>query len=146
MRFLPTSPLTVLAFGTVVACRSSEADRPSPTPSVPSSVASAMPASSVKNELARIVFVDKEKCCQCTRDRIEASWSALQAALAGRRDAVRVERVHFDTQPQLARRYHARRPIMAFPAVYFLDDEGNVLELLQGELTREQLSAALEGQ
>ena len=94
--------------------------------------------------VARIVFIDKENCCQCTQDRIDASWAALQAALAGRASPVPVERVHVDTQPELAAQYRNKQAFMALPAVYLLDGSGNVVELLQGELTHAQVSAALE--
>ena len=128
-----------------VACRGNNV-KPEPSKaSAPSAATSAAAAaSSAQTKLARIVFVDKENCCQCTRDRIDASWTALQAALAGRKGAVPVERVHVDTQPKLTGEYRSKQPFVALPAIYLLDGSGNVVELLQGELTQAQLSAALE--
>jgi hypothetical protein len=129
----------------VVACRGSDV-KPDPSKaSVPSTAASAAAtASSSQTKLARIVFVDKEKCCQCTQDRIDASWTALQAALAGRKVALPVDRVHVDTQPEQAAKYRNKQPFTALPAIYLLDGSGNVVELLLGELTQAQVSAALE--
>lgn len=144
MRSSTTSLLALAAWVCTAACQSGNTNQSLATASAPSSVVPAGPAASAQSRLTRIVFIDKENCCQCTRDRIDASWSALQAALAGRSKAIPVERVHFDTQPQLGREYHSRRPTLTFPAIYFLDGEDNIVELLQGELTQAQLSAVLE--
>jgi hypothetical protein len=134
----------VVAVAATVACRSSEV-KPEPSAASSTSAATAAaPVSSAQTPLTRIVFVDQEKCCQCTRDRIEGSWAALQAALAGRGNSIPVARVHVDTQPQLAAEYRAKRPFLALPAVYLLDGSGNVLELLQGELSQAELSAAMD--
>ena len=129
----------------IVACRSSDV-KPEPSKaSVPRAVASAgLAESSSQSRVTRIAFVDKEKCCQCTQDRIDASWAALQAALAGRDSALPVERIHVDTQAELAGKYRSKQPFMALPAIYLLDGSGNVVELLQGELSQAQVSAALE--
>jgi hypothetical protein len=127
-----------------VACRSSGAKPESSEPSAASAAASAPAAPSAQMKLARIAFLDKQKCCQCTQGRIDASWTALQAALAGRQDALPVERIHVDTQPDQAAKYRSQQPFVAIPAIYLLDRSGNVVQLLQGELTQAQLSAALE--
>jgi hypothetical protein len=99
--------------------------------------AAAAPASRV----ARIVFLDKEQCCDCTRKAQEASWTAIQTALGGA--AIPVERIHFDTQSGQAEPYRALRPMMASPGIYFLDAAGGLVEQLQGEVTADQVRAVL---
>ena len=88
--------------------------------------------------LARIVFVDQEEACGCTMDRIQATWEALDQALLEHPD-VPVERIHGDTQEELAAPYLAMKALVVAPGVYFLDGEGKLLDQLQGELTAEEL-------
>jgi len=106
----------------------------------PSSVATA-PASA--SPLARIVLVDEEECCNCTRDRINATVGALTVAL-GQPPAFPVERLHKDTQPEMVAAYSTFRPIMVIPAVYFVDANDAILDMLQGELKPEQITAVID--
>ena len=64
--------------------------------------------------VVRIVFIDKENCCKCTRERTEKSWAALQEALEGK--SIPVERVHVDTQATEAGKYRKIKPMVAIPA------------------------------
>ena len=102
------------------------------------------PGTSASASVARIVFVDQEQACDCTAARIEGSWTALQAAL-GQGSEVPVERIHRDTQEQEADQYRLLRPMVTVPGIYLLDEGGAVMELLQGEVTEEQLRQALQG-
>lgn len=115
----------------------------SPTPA--SSSEQAVSGTQPETTVARIVFIDQEQACECTRDRIEASWTALQAAL-GEGSAMQVERIHRDTQQEQAEEYRLLRPMVTVPGIYLLDEGGAIVELLQGEVTEQQLRAALEGQ
>ena len=92
--------------------------------------------------VARIVFIDQEQACDCTRRRIDGSWAALQAAL-GRDSGIAVERIHRDTQEEQAEQYRLLRPMVTVPGIYLLDGRGAVVELLQGEVTEEQVRTAL---
>jgi len=92
--------------------------------------------------VAKIVFLDQEQCCDCTRERIDGTWSELTAAL-GEGSEVPVERIHNDTQEDLARPYLDLRPMMVAPGLYFLDPDGGLIEMLQGELTQAQITAVL---
>ena len=92
--------------------------------------------------VAKIVFVDQEEACDCTRARIDATWSTLQLALEGR-EGTPVERIHSDTQELQARPYLDMRPLMVAPGLYFLDADGGLVEQLQGELTEGQIGALL---
>ena len=104
-----------------------------------SQVAAATPAAA---KVTRIVFVGKEHPCDCTRKALDAGWSALQKAL-GTPAKLAVERLQVDTEAVKVEPYRQQKPIMALPAIYFLDGKGVVTELLQGEVTLEQIGHAL---
>jgi hypothetical protein len=109
----------------------------------PSKASPARPSGAeASTKVAKIVFIGKEIACQCTRDRVAGSWSALQKALGGRRD-IRVERVQADRQRAEFDRYTAMRSIVTLPAVFFLDGAGALVEMLQGEISTEQFQRAL---
>jgi len=91
--------------------------------------------------VAKIGFLDQVQCCKCTRDRIEKSWAALQVALGNR--SIPVERVHLDSQAALAKPYSQLRSYQVVPAIYFLDDRGKLLEMLQGEVSAEAIGKLL---
>jgi hypothetical protein len=130
---------TVAAVGCGQA--SGESSRAQPAPSAAGQPASAS-ASPGARAVARIVFIDQEQACECTRNRIDGSWTALQAAL-GEGSGVAVERIHRDTQEEQAEEYRMLRPLVTVPGIYLLDENGAILELLQGEVTEAQLRAAL---
>lgn len=92
--------------------------------------------------VAKIVFVDKEHACNCTRTRVDGAWKVLQNAL-GKPGKVPVERLQIDTQGEKVAAYRRQRPMMALPAIYFIDEQGKVVDLLQGEVTKDQVFAAL---
>ena len=102
----------------------------------------AVDAGNPQTVVVRIAFLDQEKCCDCTRRRIEASWAALQAALGSKSD-VKVERVHVDTQKSQAEAYRRLKPNQVIPALYFLDHEGQLVEMLQGEVSADAVRKAL---
>lgn len=104
---------------------------------------SASPAPAAGAKVARIVFVDKQNACKCTRDRTEASWEALQIAL-GKGSRIPIERIHIDTQTDKVAPYQKLRPVMAIPAVYMMDGQGRLVAMFQGELKPEQLAQPLE--
>lgn len=93
--------------------------------------------------VARIVFVDKEKACACTRTRIDNSWKAL-TDVVGYPPVPDVVRIHMDSQPEKAAPYQKQRPIMVPPAIYFLDRQDRLVQMLQGEVKSEQVRAALK--
>jgi len=95
-----------------------------------------------KKAVAEIVFVGKQNACDCTRKRIEDSWTALQKAL-GTPAKLPVERLQIDTDEAQVEPYRQQKAMMALPAIYFVDDKATVLELLQGEVTAEQVDDLL---
>jgi hypothetical protein len=93
---------------------------------------------------AKIVFIDKEHACDCTRKRVEQAWTTLQSAL-GTAAALPVQRLHIDTQAAEAAAYTNAKPLMVPPGIYFVDSQGAVIEMLQGEVEAKEIQAALKG-
>ncbi len=108
-------------------------------PVEPAQVAEVASASAV----AKVVFVGQEKACNCTRERVDAAWAALSEAL-GTPPKVPVQRLQLDTQEAQVEPYRKQKPVFALPGLYFVDGQGQVLELLQGKVKPEQINAALK--
>jgi hypothetical protein len=126
-----------MAAVTLAACKQNE---PASTVDTPPKAAAAQSLTAV----TKVVFVDKEMACECTQNRINETWTALQAAL-GTPAVLPVERVHVDTQAALAAPYTAAKPLLVPPGIYFVDANGAVIELLQGEVKADQIKAILQG-
>ena len=107
------------------------------------SAAEAVSANQSASKVTRVVFVGKEHACDCTRKTVDAGWAALQKAL-GTSAKLPVERLQIDTEGSKVEPYRKQKPIMALPAIYFLDGKDVVLELLQGEVTAEQILGVLQ--
>lgn len=120
-----------------LGCRSEQASA-APVEAAPTTPDPAASVETKSPAVARIVFVDKEDACACTRERADQSWAALQAAL-GEDNKLPVERVYIDTQHDKAAPYLEMAQVMVVPGVYLLDDAGKLIELLQGEVTEDQL-------
>jgi hypothetical protein len=135
---LSASSLLLVAAGCNRTSRAAAAQTTASATSV-SQPAAAKPTGT---KVTKIVFVGKEHPCDCTRKALDAGWSALQKAL-GTPARVAVERLQVDTQGDKVEPYRQQKPIMALPAIYFLDGKGVVTELLQGEVTAEQIGQAL---
>lgn len=151
--------VVVIVAGLILAASACEPGRTSPaaSASAQSAPAQSAPAQSASAQsapaqpvsvvaapkVAKIAFIDKEQACDCTRKRIESTWTALQAAL-GTPAKLPVERIHLDTQALQADAYTVLKPLMVPPGVYFLDGRDAVVELLQGEVTAEQITAVLK--
>ena len=94
-------------------------------------------------KIAKIVFLDTENACDCTRKRIEEAWKALQAAL-GAPTTLTVVRIHVDTQAALAGPYTLLKPLIIPPGIYFVDEHEAMIEMLQGAVKQEQITAVLK--
>jgi len=121
------------------ACERTKAAPAQAGAKTPSSALKPQPAS----KLARIVFIDKENACDCTRKRVEKTWTALQLAL-GTPPALPVQRLHVDTQAGEAATYTNAKPLMVPPGIYFVDGRGGVVELLQGEVEGTEIERVLK--
>jgi hypothetical protein len=131
----------------VTACKNGTAEAASATASaaVVATGAPTIEAAATKDadsKVARIVFVGKEQACDCTRKTVEAGWATLQKAL-GTPAKLPVETLQLDTQGSQVEPYRKMRPIMALPAIYFIDGKGGLVEMLQGEVSEAQVSSAL---
>lgn len=152
--------LVVLAWvlcGCLVGCskQSVSASEKSSAPAVSTQTASVSePAQVAKSDAAptskpgatkvtKIVFVGKEHACACTRKAIDGSWAALQSAL-GTQSLVPVEQLKIDTESAKVEPYEKQKAIMALPAIYFLDEKGVAIDLLQGEVSAAQIAPLLK--
>jgi hypothetical protein len=122
---------------TTAAAQTATTAAPAPVATDPSAPAASTPASPV----AKIVFISKENACQCTRAAIDASWAALQEALAGAN--IPIEKLAIDTQVDQVAPYREMQAIFAVPAIYFLDALGGFVNQLQGEVTAAAVHAIL---
>jgi hypothetical protein len=140
-RLLEATLLISMAFaaGCSRADASASADTSQPAAGSASAAVAANPAA---QPVAQIVFIDKEKCCDCTKARIDGSWKALQDAL-GKDPKVTVARVHIDTQSELAKQYTSVKPLMVPPGIYFMSASGDVIKQLQGEVKTAEIAAVL---
>lgn len=98
--------------------------------------------STVNAVISRIVFVDQEKCCGCTRERIDKTWKAL-IDVVGYPPTPDVERLHMDSQADKVAPYTKQKPIMVPPAIYFFDAQNRLVQVLQGEVKVEQIKKVL---
>ena len=105
--------------------------------------AAAMAATPATSKVARVVFMDKEHACECTRKRVDDTWAELQTAL-GTPPKLPIERIHIDTQAAQAGPYTSAKPLMVPPGIYFVDQQQHVVELLQGEVKAEEITAVLK--
>ena len=94
-------------------------------------------------KVKRIVFLDKESCCDCTRKRQDITWDNLQAALAAAPVKPAVEVIHLDSQADQAAVYTDLEPVMVPPALYFFDHEELLLDMVQGEIAQDQIEKIL---
>jgi hypothetical protein len=146
MRPFSISALLVLSV-TVTSCenRKAEAASVSASAAVLASaapiVASPSPSDSA-TKVDRIVFVGKEHACDCTRKKVDAALAALQQVL-GTPAKIPVEMLKVDTEEEKVEPYRKQKPMMAVPAIYFIDSKGGVVEMLQDEVTAAQVGKLL---
>jgi len=134
----------LLAFSFSTGCKQEAAASENPTVNKNTApVSTSQKTQKTKKAVVKIVFVGKQNACDCTRKRIEDSWSALQKAL-GTPAKLPVERLQIDTDGAQVEPYRQQKAIMALPALYFVDDKATVLELLQGEVTEDQILAVIK--
>jgi hypothetical protein len=110
---------------------------------VPAAAVAATPAPTPTSKIARVVFMDKEHACECTRKRVDDTWAALQTVL-GTPPKLPIERIHIDTQAAQAGPYVSEKPLVVPPGIYFVDRQQHVFELLQGEIKADEIAAVLK--
>lgn len=129
---------------TVTSCENHKAEAASVSASaaVVGSAASAAVLAATNNSTAqvvRIVFVGKEHACDCTRKKVDTALAALQQVL-GNPYKIPVEMLKVDMEEDKVLPYRKQKPMMAVPAIYFVDAKGSVIDMLQGEITEEQIA------
>jgi len=128
----------------VTACenRKAEAAPASASAAVTTPTASATDLTAANNPTAKIVkvvFVGKEHACDCTRKKVDTALTALQQVL-GNPYKIPVEMLKVDTEEDKVEPYRKQKPMMAVPSIYFVDGKGVVTDMLQGEITAEQIA------
>ena len=146
MRRFPIFALLVLSV-TVTACENRKAEAASVSTSAAVVASAASPAAlPVSNDstakVVRIIFIGKEHACDCTRKKVDTALAALQKVL-GTPPKTPVEMLKIDTEEEKVEPYRKQKPMLAIPAIYFVDGKGRVVELLQGEVTEVQLRKVL---
>jgi len=111
--------------------------------SMPAAAAAATSPAVTTSRVARVVFMDKENACKCTRKRVDDTWAALQTAL-GTPPKLPIERIHVDTQAAQAGPYTNAKPLIVPPGIYFMDQQQHLFELLQGEIKADEITAVLK--
>jgi hypothetical protein len=134
--------LGLLVVTTACESRKAEAASTEASAAVVASAAQDLGANEVKTKIEKIVFIGKEHACDCTRKKVETAQAALQKLL-GNPAKIPVETLLADTQEDQVEPYRQMRPMMALPAIYFIDDKGGLVEMLQGEITEAQVSKVL---
>lgn len=134
--------LTTVLLGLALSLATAGCNNPSNAATGQASAQTQAAASPAAAKVTRVVFVGKQNACDCTRRTVDAGWAALQKAL-GTPAKLPVERLQIDTEGEKVAPYRKQRPMMALPAIYFVDGKNVVLELLQGEVSEAQIAAAL---
>jgi hypothetical protein len=106
---------------------------------VASTVVDAMPRAAV---VSRVVLVGMAGACACMRTRTEAASAVLEKTL-GNPPRLPVERIALDTERERAEPYRRQQPLSRLPAIYFVDAEGGVVSMLEGEVTGAQIEALI---
>lgn len=90
----------------------------------------------------RIVFVGQKEACPCTMRRIERVMPKIEGIVA-EYVGVELSKVRIDVEVEEADRYDEMRSMVEIPGVYFLGGDGELVDMLQGEVTAAQIEAVL---
>jgi|GEM_PF-1347122 len=140
-----TLGLVVCVQAEVTAPSSSASPEAAPDPAAsaqPSPAASPLSGGASRTSPLRIVFVDKEVACACTRKAVDAGWKTLESVV-GSKSTVPIKRLFLDKQPAEVAVYRNKRPMVALPAIYVLDKAENIVGMVQGEIKAEELRKLL---
>ena len=136
--------LLVIAAG--AGCRAAPTQGTQATSTAASSVESAATTgATAAGRVTQVVFIGQREACKCTRNRIDATWAALEQVLANHPE-IEVKKLEQDVQQEEADRYDELKPLMVAPGVYLMDGNGKLVQMLQGALTSKQLEQAMGGQ
>jgi len=109
----------------------------------PAAAMAATPVTPTTSKVARVVFMDKEHACECTRKRVDDTWAAAPDS-PGTPPKLPIERIHIDTQAAQAGPYTSAKPLMVPPGIYFVTSSSAWSNYLQGEVKAEEIAAVLK--
>lgn len=101
------------------------------------------PVEETQGRIESIVFVGQKEACECTKNRIEASWKALQDTLKDG-PQIPIKRIQLDVDGEEAKKLNEQKPLVVAPGIYFLDAKKVVVALLQGEVRVDQIMPLLQ--
>lgn len=136
------SALIVLSFILLGGCNLEQSTNVTKPMKVDMSAPKAIESESSIN-IEKIVFVGQKQACNCTRERIDKSWKVLQEVMKDKKD-VKIERVQLDVDETRYEDLNKLRPLLTAPGMYFFDENGQLVEMLQGELEEYQILSILE--
>jgi hypothetical protein len=95
-----------------------------------------------RTQVAKIVFLDRLDGNADAKARLDGIWSEVQAALEGWPE-VNVERIHIDAEPRQSSKFLEMRSVDKPPGLFFLDADGALLEMVEGEIRANQIREIL---
>ena len=125
----------------ICSCRSPAPTTESPQPGPLTEETTSTPTGA--KLVSKVLFLDLTDPCKCTKARQEKTWTELQQAVKG--TDIELERVHWDGDNDRAEAFAEERPFSVIPALYFLDAKGNLIDMLQGEITKQQFETMISG-
>lgn len=94
------------------------------------------------DKVVSIVFVGQKQACDCTRNRIETTWNTLTEVLK-KKPELPVKRIARDVDVEEAENMAVLKPLMVAPGIYFLGAQDDIVDLLQGEVSKEQIESVI---
>ena len=96
-----------------------------------------------KNVISHIVFVGQKQACDCTLKRIETTWNVLNEILKAKPD-LQVKIIQRDVDVEETKEMSKLKRMMVTPGIYFINKQKRLVELLQGEVTKEQIKKVIQ--
>ena len=93
--------------------------------------------------VTKVVFIGQKDSCKCTRERIDKTWPVVDSVLKGYKD-ITVRKIQIDVEAEEADRYDEMKSIMIAPGIFFMDKDDKLVEMIQGEVSADQVLAALK--
>ena len=107
------------------------------------SIESAPTAKAESGSLVRIVFITTSRACACTLTRCKNAESSLQKAMTKHPKAPKLERLDYAREPERVRKLISKYTAMMLPIIYFIDQDGNLLDGLEGDFYEEDINEIL---
>ena len=134
--------LTVLVVLISPGCKEKTTE-PNPLPKAAGPSQEPAAVEEMRGRIESIVFVGQKEACECTRNRIDVSWKALQDTLKDG-PQIPVKRIQLDVDGEEAKKLNEQKPLVVAPGIYFLDAKEVVIALLQGEVRVDQIMSLLQ--